>query len=169
VHRLPDSTADPVPLTITGSCRTGVVTGLVTFPRGGSLCLAPGSAVRGGIIVGKGASLFLLGSAVTGSVLAVEPGRILMCASAIRGDVSVLRASDLVTIGDADGTPPCAGNTITGKVSLLFNRDGVQASDNTAKGGIRAVGTTGALPPPDTGAVDMQDNASASRLTARQH
>ena len=163
-----DSTADPVSLTITGNCRTGVVTGLVTVPAGGSLCLGPGSAVRGGIVVGKGASLFLLGS-TAGSVVATAPGRILMCASTIHGDVYVLRASDLVTIGDVDGTPPCAGNTITGRVSLLFSRDGVQASDNTANGGIRAVGTTGALPPPDTGAVDMQDNGTASRLTAHNH
>ena len=147
-----DSTAAPVPLDVNGSCQTGVVHGWVTVPKGGSDCFGPGSVVHGGIIVRKGASLFLIGSDVRGYILALAPGQILACGNHIHGGISVARATGLVTIGDLDGALSCAGNTIAGMVRLQGNTDGVEVSDNTVYGRIHVAGTTGALPPPDTGA-----------------
>lgn len=158
-----DSTAAPMPLDVTGSCQTGVVNGWVTVPSGGSDCFGPGSVVHGGIIVRKGASLFLLGSDVGGYILALAPGQIMACANHIYGIVGIAHAAGLVTIGDLDGSLSCAGNTIIGVVSLQHNTHGVQVSDNTVYGGINVTGTTGSLPPPDTGAVDMQDNVTGKR------
>lgn len=165
--RYADSTATPVSLSVTGSCRTGVVNRWVTIPAGASGCFGPGSVINGGVIVGKGASLFLIGSVVRGYILALAPDHILACANHVHGLVSVARATGLVTIGDLDGSLSCAGNIITGVVSLQHNTDGVEISDNTVYGGIKVVGTTGTLPPPDTGALDMQNNVTAKRIARR--
>jgi hypothetical protein len=43
-------------------------------------------------------------------------------------------------------------------ISLLNNRAGVQVSNNTVRGSLIVSGTTGRLPAPDTGSVDMKDN-----------
>jgi hypothetical protein len=124
--------------------------------------------VHGGIIVKKGASLFLIGSDVRGHILALAPGQILACGNNIHGSISVVRATGLVTIGDLDGSLSCAANTIAGTVWLQHNTDGVQVSDNTVYGGIHVAGTTGALPPPDTGALDMQGNVTSKWIAGRR-
>jgi hypothetical protein len=78
----------------------------------------------------------------------------------IDGGLYAAYATGLITIGDLDNPLSCAGNTIADMVSLQRNTHGVQISDNTVGNGINVVGTTGTLPPPDTGALDMRDNAT---------
>ncbi len=153
-----DSTAPPVSLTVHGTCHTGVIRGGVTVPPGGSDCYGPGSVVDSGINVLRGGSLYLTGAVVHGSILALVPGQLLLCANHVDGGLYAAYATGLITMGDLDNALSCAGNAIAGKVSLQRNTDGVQVSDNTVGNGISVAGTTGTLPPPDTGALDMRDN-----------
>ena len=67
-------------------------------------------------------------------------------------------STGLVLIGGDAATGPCAGNTITGPVTLTDNEGGVEFNGNRLNGPLRISGTTGPLPPPDTGSLHAVGN-----------
>ena len=69
-----------------------------------------------------------------------------------------------VVVGDDDGTPVCAGNTISGAVSITGGHGGVEFDGNTVKGRLTIKGNTGTLSPPDSGAVDVVGNTVKGRV-----
>jgi hypothetical protein len=152
-----DSTSTVVPLVVTGNCLSGVAPSL-TVPRNGFLCIGPHAVVNGGVVVSQGASLYVYGATVHGAIAATSPSRLMVCGSTVDGPVGVTSATALVTVGDLDGATPCGGNAVGSGISLLNNRAGVQVSNNTVRGALVVSGTTGSLPAPDTGSVDMKDN-----------
>lgn len=151
------SAAPAAPLTITGTCVSTPI-GTSVVPPNGTLCLGPTAVVRGPLAVGRGGSLYIQGAAIRGAVMATSPNRVVICGSSVGGALSVRGATGLVTVGDLDGAPSCAGNTVDGPLTLDSNRAGVQASDNTVRGVLVVTRTSGVLPAPDTGAADVQDN-----------
>jgi hypothetical protein len=148
-----------VTLQVAGSCVTGT-TGALTVPRNGSLCIGPGTVVNGAIAASPGSSLYVYGATIKGPVSATSPARVTVCGSAVAGALGVTGSTGLVTVGDLDATTPCAGNTMNAGISLVNNRGGVQFSNNTVRGSLLVSGTSGTLPAPDSGSVDMRDNVT---------
>ena len=132
------------------------VTGPITVKAGASLELG-GATVTGPITVEAGGSLRLEGATVTGPVKADGAAWIRICGSTVTGPVTATATTGLVTIGDAGSD--CPGNTITGSVTLADNKGGVEFNDNHVVGSVKITGTTGSLPPPDTGSVHASGNA----------
>jgi hypothetical protein len=152
-----DSTSPAVLVSVTGDCVSGASRPL-SVPRNGSLCIGPHAVVNGGVVVAQGASLYMYGATVHGAIAATSPARLMVCGSTVDGALGVTSATGLITVGDLDAATPCGGNAVGSGISLLNNRAGVQVSNNTVRGSLIVSGTTGRLPAPDTGSVDMKDN-----------
>jgi hypothetical protein len=81
-----------------------------------------------------------------------------ICGSTLSGSLSVSGSPGLVLIGGDAATGPCAGNAQSGPVDLTSNHGGVEFNDNRGSGPVTISGTTGTLPPPDTGSVHATGN-----------
>ena len=139
------------------ACITGTHTGPLNVAAGQSLCIGPGAKVTGPVTVAAGGALSVTGATLSGP-FRVDGGAVRVCGTTITGPVDVSSSPAPVVIGDNDGPTPCAGNTITGPVSLTDNTAGVELDGNTITGPVTISGTTGTLPPPDTGSVDATGN-----------
>lgn len=163
---LATSTSAPVTLTVAGDCGIGVnLTGHLVIVAGQSACIGSGSVVAGGISVASGGSLYVYDATVQGRVAAQGPSAFVMCGTTANGGISVTDGEGPVDIGDVDGQLPCWGNTIKGSVAVNHNTAGVAVSDNDIRGSLSLLDNSGALPPPDTGSLDAQDNAVTGQTT----
>jgi hypothetical protein len=79
--------------------------------------------------------------------------------------VSISGSTGLVLIGGDAATGPCAGNTIAAPTNLTNNNGGVELNGNHVSGSIAITGTTGSLPPPDTGSVHTSGNTGSGPIT----
>jgi hypothetical protein len=83
-----------------------------------------------------------------------------VCGASLTAPLNVLGSTGLVVMGD-DEEPSCAGNTITGPVTLTSNSSGVEFDHNTVNGLLTITRSTGTVPPPDTGSlVDVGNKVS---------
>ena len=145
-------------LTVTATTSvTGTHTGSLTIGAGQVLYLGPSAQVTGPLTVAAGGMVDVEGGTITGPVR-VSGATIRICGAHITGPLTITSSTSIVVIGDDDGPAPCAGNTITGPVSLTGNSAGVEFDDNTVTGPVTISGTTGTLPAPDSGSVDATGN-----------
>ena len=142
----------------TGACLGGNVTGKLTVAAGESVCLSPGARVTGPVTVNAGGTLYADGATFTGPVTASGAGVVSICGSTLTGPVTISNSTGLVLIGGDAATGTCARNTITGPVQLTNNKAGVEFNGNRVTGPVTISGTTGTLPPPDTGSVHATGN-----------
>jgi len=145
-------------LTGTGPCLSGNITGKLAVAANQAVCLAPGTKVTGPTTVAAGGTLDAEGATFTGPVTASGAGVVSICGSTITGALTVSGSTGLVLVGGDAATGPCAGNTITGPVRLTNNKAGVELNNNRVTGPVTITGTTGTLPPPDTGSVHATGN-----------
>lgn len=162
----PSTTAGPSAVTVGFSqpCITTARFGVLTVAAGQSLCLAPGGSQTGPVTVRPGGALSVSGATITGPLAGDGALAVSICHSRLTGPIAVRRSSGYVLIG-SDHTPDCAGNTITGVLTLDANTGGIEVSANTITGPVTITGNSGGgLPPED--AVPAFD---ANRLTGPLH
>jgi hypothetical protein len=147
-------------LTVTSSspCLAGTRDGPLTVGPGEAFCTLPGARLNGPITVSPGGAIDLESATVTGPVRASGATVVRICGSALSGPLSVAGGTDLVLVGGDVATGPCDGNTVAGPVTLTDNRGGVELNDNRVGGPLTISGTTGTLPPPDSGSVNATGN-----------
>jgi Glycosyl hydrolases family 43/Ricin-type beta-trefoil lectin domain len=110
----------------------------------GITCLE-GATVTGPITVGDGAGLRSVGSRITGPVNANGAAEITVCDSRITGPV-MLAGGTGVTVGDP--ASDCAGNTVTGPISVTGTAGPSVIADNRITGPLACSGNE---PPPSNG------------------
>ncbi len=142
----------------TSPCLTGTHNGPLTISAGEAFCTEPGARLNGPITVKAGGAIDLEGAIVSGPIRASGATVVRLCGSTLSGPLSVSGSTGLVLVGGDAATGPCAGNTISGPVSLTDNRGGVEFNRNQMSGPLTISGTTGTLPPPDTGSVHATGN-----------
>ncbi len=135
-----------------GGCKTGSHFGPLTVTSGQALCLGGRYRQIGPVKVAVGGALDIEGATVIGPVLSTGAAQLRACGAHLTGMVSITGSTGLVVIGDDEG-PACAGNTITGPADLVRNAGGVEFDHNTVNGPLTITGTTGTVPPPDTGSL----------------
>jgi MBG domain (YGX type)/Putative Ig domain len=145
-------------VTSTAPCLTGTIDGPLTIAAGEAFCTKPGAQLTGPITVAAGGAIDLDGATVSGPIHASGATVVRLCGSMLTGSLSVSGSTGLVLIGGDAATGPCAGNSVTGPVDLRNNRGGVEFNGNSVTGSLSITGTTGALPPPDTGSVHATGN-----------
>ncbi len=143
-----------------GSCLTGSHSGGLTVSSGKAVCLGAGYTQNGPITVTSGGALDIEGATLDGPVSVTGVTAVRVCGTSLTGPLTISGSTGLVVIGDDEG-PTCAGNTITGPVSLTSNGGGVEFDNNTVNGPLTITHTTGTVPPPDTGSlVDVGNKVS---------
>jgi hypothetical protein len=152
--------ANTLSITTTAPCLTGTRNGGLTVAAGQAFCTEPGAKINGGITVEPGGAIDLAGATVSGAIHASGATVVRICGSSLSGALSVAGSTALVLIGGDAATGPCAGNTMSGAVDLSSNHGGVEFNNNRISGPVTIAGTTGTLPPPDTGSVHATGNTS---------
>lgn len=122
----------------------------------GRWCVVGGAMVRG-LTVGAGAAISLTGARIVGPMSADGATLVRVCGSQISQGLTVARSTGLVVVGDP-GDDGCAGNAISGAVSLTDNHGGLDVAGNRISAGLTVTGTTGAGPRPDDGAALVGGN-----------
>ncbi|QES46774.1 hypothetical protein DEJ50_01805 [Streptomyces venezuelae] len=136
----PAATAEPAGVTVGFSrpCLTGPQAGSLTVAAGESLCLAAGATWTGPVRVKPGGALAVSQARITGPVSADGALALRFCGSAVTGPVGVQRTGGPVRIGAGADTPEgCAGNTLTGPVTLEGNTGGVELVAGRITGPLR--------------------------------
>ena len=138
-------------------CITMTKTGPFTVANGQSICVTSRGNLSGTVTVSQGGALWVNGGTITGA-LSVQAGGVLwvsgatisslqatgasaltVCGTKVQGSVTVTGSTGSVLIG---GTG-CAGNTISGSVSITNNTGGVGFSKNSVTGSVTITGNTG--------------------------
>ena len=157
--------ANTLTVTTTGPCLAGPNSNPITIAAGQAVCTRPGALLSGPITIEPGGALDLEGAIVSGSITASGATVVRICRSTVTGHLSVSGSTGLVLIGGDAATGPCGGNTITGQVDLMNNHGGVEFNGNRVTGAVTIAGTTGSLPPPDTGSVHASGNTGTGPIT----
>ncbi len=150
--------ANTLSVTTTAPCLTGTRSGPLTISAGQAFCTVPGARISGPVTVEAGGAIDLAGATVSGPIRASGATVVRICGSTLSGPLSVTGSTGLVLIGGDAATGPCAGNSQSGPVDLTNNHGGVEFNNNTVSGPVTISGTTGTLPPPDTGSVHATGN-----------
>ena len=130
-----------IAVAFTESCITANRNGPMTVSAGQVVCVAAGVKISGPLTVRAGGALQLNGATVSGPVRLEGPLAVTICGSRISGPVSVSGSSGPVVIGSpADG---CAGNSISGPVTVNDNHGGVAFVANTVSGPVTISGNSG--------------------------
>ena len=156
--------ASTLSVTSTGPCLGGPHSGPLTIAAGEAVCTKPGALLSGPITIEPGGALDLEGALVSGPITATGATVVRVCRSIVSGHLSVSGSGGLVLVGGDAATGPCAGNTISGPVDLTNNHGGVEFNGNRVSGPVTISGTTGALPPPDTGSVHAAGNTGSGPI-----
>ncbi|WP_327302536.1 Ig-like domain-containing protein [Streptomyces sp. NBC_01298] len=136
------STGEPAEVTV-GFSRPCVTTdhhGPLTVAAGESLCVASGGSQSGPLTVRPGGALSVSDARVTGPFSADGALAVSLCGSTLDGPVTVRDTSGSVVIGSAAGEgagPDCAGDAITGPVTLVANTGGVEFAGGRIVGPLR--------------------------------
>jgi hypothetical protein len=137
---------------------SGKISGSVTVLSGQSVYLSPGTAIGGSVTVQAGGSLSSQGARISSSLTASGATALRLCGTTVSGTVAITKTTGLLVAGDDDGPTACAGNMLSGSVSITANYGGVEFDGNTVKGSLTITGNTGSLPAPDIGSVDATGN-----------
>jgi MBG domain (YGX type)/Putative Ig domain len=150
--------AGALSVTSTGPCLTGTRHGALEVAAGQAVCTEPGARIAGPVTVDPGGAIDLEGAIVSGPVKASGATVVRICGSTVSGPLTVSGSTALVLVGGDAATGPCAGSTVFGPAELTGNQGGVEFNGNVVHGPLTISGTTGTLPPPDTGSVHATGN-----------
>jgi hypothetical protein len=150
--------ANTLTVAATSPCLTGTRDGPLEVAAGEAVCVAPGAQLNGPVTVDPGGALDLEGATVVGPLRVSGATVVRVCGSTVSGPLRVSGSTDLVLVGGDAATGPCDGNTITGPAKLTDNQGGVEFNGNVVGGPLTISGTSGTLPPPDTGSVHATGN-----------
>ena len=114
-------------------CISGHHAGPLTVVSGDSVCLAPGAVQSGPVTVLSGGHFYSNGARISGPVKADMPRAISICGTHISGSLTVSGATAPVLIGEP-ATGDCAGNEISGPVTITGDTAGTDFSGNTVSG-----------------------------------
>ncbi|WP_330300095.1 Ig-like domain-containing protein [Streptomyces sp. NBC_00503] len=150
------TTGQPAGITVGFSrpCITTASHGPLTVASGQSLCIGSGGSQSGPVTVRPGGALAVSDGQITGPVSADGALAVSVCGSKVTGPLSVRTTSGSVLIGAGPGSQfsDCAGNTITGPVSLVGNTGGVEFSADRVTG---PLGCEANAPAPHVGDVTV--------------
>jgi uncharacterized repeat protein (TIGR01451 family) len=168
------ATADPntanntatAAITVSTSCtvtRTGPITGAVDVASGQFLCLT-NATVTGSIQVDPGGALTSTNTHINGAILSKGAQFITVCGTTQQsGSGFVIKNTVLMTrIGD-DDAPVCAGNTLSGSLTLSGNTGGIEVYKNTIAGGTNVSNNTATSPVAD-GTPEIEGNRIGGSL-----
>jgi hypothetical protein len=129
----------------TAACMTGTANGGFTVKSGQAICFTATARVNGGVTVQAGGALSLTGASVNGGLTATGASGLAICGANINGNVSVSSSAGFVLIGDGgdDGAPACAGNSISGTVSVTNGTSGLEVGGNRISQSVTLSGNTG--------------------------
>jgi PKD repeat protein len=145
--------------TISGPLSIQGATGPVVM---GALSGCSGSTISGAVTLSQDAEgLQVDGATVSGAVAVTSPAAVQVCGDTISGAVSVKEATGLVTVGDP---PSCAGNHISGAVTLSADTGGALFDGNTV-GGAVSVSSNGSTSQPAASAPLIETNHIAGSLS----
>ena len=120
---------------------SGTVNGTYNVPAAGTTCIS-GATITGGVNIPAGAKVSIVNSTIGGYLQATNAaGTITICGSTIPG-ITINNAAGAVTIGDPYAAA-CAGNVISGGISLASNHGGVRVSGNRVGSGLNATSNNG--------------------------
>ena len=162
-------TFTPGTLTVTATKTiTGTQSGPLTVSAGQSVLIGPGATVAGPVTVQAGGALEVEGGHISGPLRSTGATSLRICNATLGGPLTAASTSGLVVAGDDDGSVACAGNTISGPVSITGGTGGVEFDDNQVAGPLTITGNTGTLAPPDTGTVDAAGNTVSGPTTIQK-
>ncbi|WP_371619314.1 Ig-like domain-containing protein [Streptomyces sp. NBC_00454] len=117
-------------------CITTASHGPLTVASGQSLCIGSGGSQSGPVTVRPGGALAVTDGQITGPVSADGALAVAVCGSKVTGPLGIRTTSGSVLIGAGPDSQvsDCAGNTITGPVSLVGNTGGVEFSADRVTG-----------------------------------
>jgi hypothetical protein len=147
----------------TSPCGAVKITEALTLHAGQILGLGPGSSVAGALTIQSGAGLLADGAIIRGSIKATGPVVFEICGSTLTGAVNVTGSTTAIIFGDDEGSA-CPGNTISGQMTLISNKAGVEFDSNKVSGAVNISGTTGLLVAPDTGSVEVLGNKGSGSV-----
>lgn len=130
---------------VTLSCQSHVtIHGDTTVVTGETLCLVT-STVDGDVKVQKGGSIYFTNVTDNGNISATGAITLRICGSTLHGGITSNKASGFVYVGDGKGddSPPCAGNTIKGGVTIGNGTGGFELGGNTIAGTVTLNGNSG--------------------------
>ena len=116
----------------TQACITTSKTGPFNVASGTSICVN-GGTITGPITVQSGGALWVSGGTLTGPVSSTKALALTLCGSTVTGPLTVSASTGYVLIGGAAGTG-CAGNKITGPVSITNGTGGLSFVGNKVTG-----------------------------------
>jgi hypothetical protein len=125
-------------LGLLGACASAFAGGVVVKGGEAKIILAPAN-VDGGVTVQAGGALAIEGASVSGPLKSNGATSIHICGAHISGPLEILNSTGPVTIGG----PGCAGNTITGPVTITGNGEGVSVEGNSISGPLTVTGNSG--------------------------
>jgi hypothetical protein len=138
---------------------------LITTPT----TFLPGTHVFGSVTITGAGSLTAEGVIIAGRLTATGGTGLRLCGSSVGGATSISGMNGVIVIGDAgdDGAPVCAGNNLSGSVSLIGNTGFLEFSANNV-GGSTTVNnntTTILVPPENATATELENNHIAGSLS----
>lgn len=130
-------------------CVTTARSGPLTVAAGQALCFGPGGRQSGPVTVKAGGALALSGATLAGPVTADGALAVSLCQTTISGPVTIRNSSGFVLFGAGPGgAVPCAGNAVSGPLTLTGNSGGLEASGNTVGGPAKVADNSGSGPLP---------------------
>jgi uncharacterized repeat protein (TIGR01451 family) len=166
------TTADPdtsnnsstISTTVSPSCTqtlSGPQAASITVRSGQFLCLT-NATVAGSVTIDAGGALTSTNSTIGGALISNGAQFVTLCGSTFRSSVSVKNTTLLARVGDDDSS--CAGNRITGSLTVTGNTGGVEVYGNTVGGAASVKDNTGASPLADA-APEVEGNTVTGSLS----
>lgn len=138
---------------------------LITTPT----TFLPGTHVFGNVTITGAGSLTAEGAFISGRLTATGGTGLRLCASQVGGSVNISGMTGVIVMGDAgdDGTPACAGNNLSGSVSLTNNTGFLEFSANNVGGSVTVNNntTTILVPPENATATELETNHIGGSLS----
>jgi hypothetical protein len=120
---------------------TGTFNGKLVVKSGQAVLLSATAKVNGTVTVEPGGALDVEGARITGPLRSSGAKVLRVCGAKLTGPVKAANGSGPVVIGE--GTAGCAGNRITGPLTVTGNAAGVLIEGNKIDGSLTATGNAG--------------------------
>ena len=148
-------------------CITTSANGGFTVQSGQAICFSGTGKVNGGVTVQPNSSLYLNGATVNGGITANHANALLICGSTVNGGINAAGSTGFVMLGDGgdDGTPACAGNSVSGGVSVTGGSGSFEAGGNAISGGATFSSNTGTGPYSQDATPEIEGNTIKGGLS----
>jgi hypothetical protein len=121
------------------ACITTSHNGPLNIADGQSICVDDGGVVNGPITIAAGGALYVNDGAIHGPVTGTGVAALTVCAANISGPVTASKSAGPVLVGGSN----CAGNSISGPVTITKGTGGLSFVGNTVHGPLTLTNNTG--------------------------